>query len=294
MAADPERETVGSTVKPTPPVRRADDVVRSMIQAMARLGLGGQDLMARILARAGWRVSARSVGRYRKERPGPRPTSTDLDPIRPRRPVVARFVNHVWMMDVSQVKQFLGPDLFMGAVFDAFSRAPLSLQVFPVKPAAKDMARLLRAAARAVGAPRYLITDRGREFTAALFRSAAQRHCAVQRFACHESLYATARLERIWRTLKETAGLYRLRLPLTAQDLERRLELALLYYLSFRPHEGLRGATPGEAFIGCEPACLSAAEPPRGRRGEMGNPAPFRIDYLDPENRRFPILNPAA
>lgn len=49
-AADPNRNTVGSTVKPTPPVRRAADVVRSIIQAMARLGLGGPDLMARILA----------------------------------------------------------------------------------------------------------------------------------------------------------------------------------------------------------------------------------------------------
>ncbi len=58
-AADSEKHGVGSTVKPTPPVRHAADVVRSTIQAMTRLGLGGQDLMTRILARAGWRVSAR-------------------------------------------------------------------------------------------------------------------------------------------------------------------------------------------------------------------------------------------
>jgi hypothetical protein len=74
-AADPDIHSAGSTVKPTPPVRRAADVVRSIIQATTRLGLGGQDLMARILARAGWRVSARSVGRYRKERTLPAPPS---------------------------------------------------------------------------------------------------------------------------------------------------------------------------------------------------------------------------
>jgi hypothetical protein len=70
-AANPESRTVGSIVEPTPPVRRAADVVRSTAQLLARLGFGGQDLCARVLARAGWRVSARSIGRYRRERPQP-------------------------------------------------------------------------------------------------------------------------------------------------------------------------------------------------------------------------------
>lgn len=207
---------------------------------------------------------------------------------------MARFVRHVWMMDVSHVKQFLGPGLFMATVFDAFSRAPLILQVFAAKPAAKDMARMLRAAARAFGRPRYLITDRGGEFTATLFRDAVQRLGVVQRFASQDNLHATARLERFWRTLKETAGLYRLGLPLTREDLEQNLRLALLYYICFRPHEGLRGASPCEAFLGVEPAYLNAAAPPRGRRGEMPAGTPLRIDYLDPPNRRFPVLNRVA
>jgi len=79
-AADPERHSVGSTVKPTPPVRRAADVVRSTIRAMTRLGLGGQDLMARILARAGWRVPRAPLGATGRRssfpsRPRPSPVS---------------------------------------------------------------------------------------------------------------------------------------------------------------------------------------------------------------------------
>lgn len=75
-------------MKPTPPVRRAADVVRSLVQTMTRLGFGGQDLVARVLARAGWRVSARSVGRYRKERfgpvdPTPEPTRRKTTPASP-------------------------------------------------------------------------------------------------------------------------------------------------------------------------------------------------------------------
>ena len=87
--------------------------------------------------------------------------------------------------------------------------------------------------------------------------------------------------------------MYRLQLPLTAEDLEQRLALALFHYLCFRPHEGLRGATPAEAFLGIEPACRKAVEPPRGRPGERPAKAPFKVEYLDPTGR-FPILKPAA
>jgi transposase InsO family protein len=294
-AADPDKLSVGSTVKPTPPVRRAADVVRCTIQTMTRLGLGGQDLLARILARAGWRVSARSVGRYRKEAllPLPPPPAPG-DSARALRPVIARFVHHTWMMDVSQVKQFLGPDLHMAAVYDAFSRAPLALRVFQAKPSAKAMAILFRTAASTFGAPKYVITDQGGEFAALAFRKAVTRLGALQRFASKNNLFATARLERFWRTLKESAGLYRLGLPLTADDLEQRLALALLHYVCFRPHEGLRGATPAETLTGIEPACRNALEPPRGRPGEGPTASPFQIEHLDRANRRFPILKPAA
>lgn len=294
-AADPEKHSVGSTVRPTPPVRRAADVVRSTIQAITRLGLGGQDLMARILARAGWRVSARSVGRYRKEKLPPVPPLPESgEPARVPRPVVARFVHHVWMMDISHIKQFLGPDLYMAAVYDALSRAPLALEVFQVRPDARRMVRLLGSAARAFGHPKYLITDQGGEFTAIVFRQAVKRLGAVQRFASKDNLYATARLERFWRSIKESAGLYLFQLPLTPGDLEQRLAVALFHYVCFRPHEGLGGATPAEAFLGIAPACHNAVEPPRGRSGEGPVAVPFRIEHLDSGNRRFPILKPAA
>jgi hypothetical protein len=49
---------------------------------------------------------------------------------------------------------------------------------------------------------------------------------------------------------EQTAGSRALGLPLDRDDLEQRLEVALLFYLCFRPHEGLKGATPAEAFVG--------------------------------------------
>jgi hypothetical protein len=194
------------------------------------------------------------------------------------------------MMDISEVKQFLGPTLHMATVFDAFSRVPLVLQVFDQTPCGRDMSQILRTAARAFARPRYLITDKGGQFIEGTFLKTVRRLGAQHRFASTGSILATARLERFWRTLKETAGLCGPRLPLTREDLERRLELPILYYLSFRPHEGLRGATPAEAFLGTTPAHEAAVEPPRGRPGDGPARAPFEIDFLDPATRRLPLL----
>ena len=296
IAADPASRTVGVRVTPVPPVRKAADVVVAVAQLMAKMGFGGIDLSSRILARAGWRLSARSIGRFRREKPQPPVAPAPAPAARPPRPVKARFVHHVWMMDVTEVKQFLGPSLHLAAVFDAFSRVPLALRVFEGEmPTARDMGQLLRAAVRAFTRPRHVVTDLGTEFTGKAFASAVKHLGASQRFAAKDSIKATARLERFWRTIKETARLRRLHRPLTASDLEVRLEVALLYYICFRPHEGLDGAIPVEVFLGLEPAHLMAIEPPRAGPGNHAALAPpFEARFLDPVNRRFPILQRAA
>jgi transposase InsO family protein len=288
-SADPAARTCGPALSPVPPVRRLADSVRHVVRTMARLGFGGQDQIAATLARAGWRLSARSVRRVLKEKASTLPTPLPTVAERPR-PVVARFVHHVWMMDVTQVQTFLGLHQFhVAGIYDAFSRAPLALTVFDRRPNAPDMVRLLRRCARAFAPPRYLITDLGGEFIAKIFRRAVSRLGTRQRFASRENLYATARLERFWRTLKQSIAL-RWAAPLTREDLERRIEVALSHYLLFRPHQGLGGATPAEAFVGCEPACTRALSPPRARAGEMAPKAPFAVVFLDPVTRRFPVL----
>jgi transposase InsO family protein len=289
--ADPAKSTVGSPLSAVPPVVRLHDAARRLIQSMLQLGFGGEDMVARTLARAGWLVSARSLRRIGREgRIAPPPPTAPSGPS--GSPVVSNFVGHVLLVDVSVVRSFLGRELFLASVFDSFSRVPIALATYENKPGSAAMAKLLRAAARCVPAPQYVLTDRGGEFTGKLFERAVSRLGAIHRFGSVDNLFATARLERFWKTVKTLAGL-RLRPPLTLDDLDRRLENALTYYLVFRPHQGLHGATPTEALLGLEPACPKALKPPRGRPGEGPPLSPFAIDFLDRETKSFPFLRAA-
>jgi hypothetical protein len=77
--------------------------------------------------------------------------------------------------------------------------------------------------------------------------------------------------------------------PLVAEDLMAKIEMGLVHYSYFRPHQALGGATPAEIYFGRTPSHLSAIPPPRGRPGEGLMDLPFLIDYLDGE-RRLPVL----
>ena len=76
---------------------------------------------------------------------------------------------------------------------------------------------------------------------------------------------------------------------MAAKNLMEKIELGLLHYAHFRPHQGLDGATPAEIYFGRTPAHRSAMPPPRGRPGEGPVDSPFLIDYLDAE-RLLPVL----
>jgi hypothetical protein len=68
-----------------------------------------------------------------------------------------------------------------------------------------------------------------------------------------------------------------------------KIEIGLLHYAHFRPHQGVAGATPAEVYFGRVPSHLSAIPPPRGRPGEGPMDSPFRVEYLDME-RLLPVL----
>ena len=73
------------------------------------------------------------------------------------------------------------------------------------------------------------------------------------------------------------------------RDLEQRLAVTFRYYLWFRPHLGLAGATPGEVYCGTK-ASTTPIPLPRGRPGERHAVSIVpEVHYLDPE-RNLPYL----
>lgn len=265
----PESRTVGSLAKPVPPVTRFNDATRHLVQMMARFGFGGAQMIASHLALAGFRIAEKTVRNIKRERVVVPAAAPPLDSSKPGSPVVAKFVHHVWMMDVTEFKTLFGArTLYFAAAFDAFSRVPLAGMASAVKPSGPAMARLFHAAVARFGRPKYLITDLGGEFVAGVFKRAVKNLGTRQRFASADNIRATARLERFWKTLKEIARV-RLVPPLNLGDLEGRLGRALAYYAVHRPHTSLGNRTPLQAFLAAAPATLSGVCPADAR----GRPA---------------------
>jgi transposase InsO family protein len=289
--AGSEHDTVGSLLKPVPPVRRYADVVRHLVQTMPLVGFPGDRSIALHLGRVGWKLSRRSVQRMRHEKPV-QPTEAPTTE-RPRA-VRAKYPKHVWMLDLTEIPGFLRLFSFkLAVVLDVFSRAPLAARVFFQEPSGRDIAKLLTRTARSFGPPRRSVSDQGAQLKSDAFRDALARLGIKQRYGAIGRTGSIAIIERFFRTLKTTARLC-WRPPFLRRDLEHRLALAFRYYLWLRPHQRLAGATPGEIYLGRKPA--PAAVPlPRGRPGERHAVSVVpEVRYLDPDRRLPDLVRKAA
>ena len=292
-AFDPLTEdegTVGSLVKPIPPMVRIGDGVRELIQSMALHRFGGSGQIARTLWRAGERVSRRTVQRVRKEKILTPPPQTGHEG---GMVVTAKAPRHVTLLDITDLPLPFGLAPFkLAVVLDVFSRFPLAFQVYVQEPTAAAIKALFARAVASHGPIGHLVTDQGPQLTAAEFRRAVEEQGTRQRFGAIGQYGSIAIIERFWKTLKEL-----LALPsgpeITIRDWTRRVELALEYYAHHRPHSSLGGATPFEVFSGQPQAHLEARSPPRGRPGEATEPSPIRIRKFHPE-LPLPILVRAA
>lgn len=291
----PERKTVGSLLKPVPPVRRYHDTVRHLVRTLTIAGFPGDRSLAAHLGRAGWKLARRTIQRIRKEQPIVPPQAPLAQPDKARA-VRARYPHHVWMLDLTEIPGLLRLFRFkLIVVLDVFSRMPLAARVFFAEPSGRDVARLFAATAKCFGPPRHSVSDQGAQFTSRAFRCALARLGVRHRYGAIGRAGSIAIIERFFRTLKAIARL-RARPPLLRSDLERRLALAFDYYAWLRPHCGLAAATPVEVHLGTRAAHLDAITPPRGRPGEATGipPPPFELRYLDPENRLPYLVRKAA
>lgn len=289
--AHPGRRTIGSLIKPQPPVRRFADIVRYLVQTMALSGFGGNKRIAQTLARAGWKLASETVRRIRKEKSSAPPEAPVA--LKPRLVVTARHPNHVTMADLTDIPSLFRLFVFkLAVVFDVFSRFPLAARVFPREPSGSDLADLFQRSVQRFGPPTHFVSDQGSQFTSESFHKTIQHAHVSHRFGALGKVGSIALIERLWRSAKSLLGL-RLLPPLTQRELERRVQLALFYYAYLRPHQALEGATPAEIYFGLPPAHLSAVSPPIARRREGPLEAPFNVTFLDHE-RFLPVLIPKA
>lgn len=136
------------------------------------------------------------------------------------------------------------------------------------------------------------LTDQRTHFQARAFQRALRALGVRQRFGAIGKTGSIAIIERTWRSLTAALGV-RIWRPLTREDLEQRLALALVHYTVFRLHQALGGATPLEVYAGLKPTHVDGAHPPRGRPGEAAREPPFVVDHLDDE-RHLQVLLRAA
>lgn len=290
--AEPETEAIGNLVRAKPPLRGYDDVVKRLVQMLDAWDIGGSTKIAQMLARAGLKIGRETVRRYRRT---PRP-SHPADNSQPKPRVLrAKYANHIWLADLTEIRGFLGLFVYkLIVVLDLRSRYPLAFGVFKREPTSSQVLEVLVRAMRRHGRPRHFVSDQGSQFTATVFRETLDALAIRQRFGAIGQYGSIAIIERFWRTLKELLGV-RLWPPLSAAHLEARVQLSLFYYSSLRPHQGLGGATPAEFYFDETPAVQKAVPPPRKREATSTGEEtlPFEVIFLDPE-RRMPLLIPTG
>jgi transposase InsO family protein len=157
-----------------------------------------------------------------------------------------KWINRVWHIDLLTV-QVLWLRFSVAVILDGFSRRLLCLRVYRGTPRARDIAALVRRAAKQFGKPRFVITDHGTQFRRQ-FRAAMKMTGIIPVQARVRAPYLNGKLERAFRTFRVW---WRLVLTgLTQRGIQRRLDHFGAWFNEHRAHSALYGRTPQEAWDG--------------------------------------------
>ena len=150
-------------------------------------------------------------------------------------------------------------------VLDHYSRRVMRITAFKALPTSVAVQNLLDRTIDEVGtAPKYLISDKGKQFWCPEFKDWCDRKDITPRFGAVGKKGSIAVIERFIRSLKREC-LRVILVPLHAQAILRELALFADWYNEHRPHTGLAGRTPAEVYCGVEPASQLARFEPRAR-----------------------------
>lgn len=263
------------------PVNKFPEFVRYIVQRLQTLCPRlGKVKIAQVLARVGLHLGVTTIGRIRRERPTPEP-SHSVTTMPAARRVSAKYPNHVWHVDLTTVPTSSGfwtswlpfalPQWWpfcwwLAVVMDHYSRRVVGFTVFKRQPTSEKVRQFLGQVLAKVGeAPKYLVSDHGKQFACVAFKEWGRRHAIRQRLGAVGKPGSIAVVERFIRTLKEEGLAVLAVVPLLRRSLHREVSLFMGWYNSERPHMTLSGATPEEVYFGRRPACRSPRFEPRPR-----------------------------
>jgi transposase InsO family protein len=269
----------GTLIQISEPVNKFPYFVRYLVkQLKVLLPTMGKVRIAQVLARAGLHLGVTTVGRILKE-PEPMPEETATLEVVERRGVTARHPGDVWHIDLTTVPTGSGfwvpwipfalPQSWpfcwwVGVVVDHFSRAVVGFALFRDRPASSDVQGLLGRAIRHMGSPpRYIISDKGREFWCDSFKYWCHRRAIRPRFGAVGKQGSIATVERFIRSMKNEYT-RRIRIPLQIEAMRREVSLYATWYNEHRPNQALGGRTPREVHSGIQPANTRPRFEPRG------------------------------
>ena len=139
----------------------------------------------------------------------------------------------------------------------------MGIALFKRAPKSEEVCQFLGQVIGKVGAaPKYLVTDQGKQFSSQGFRSWCLRHAIRQRLGAVGKHGSIAVAERFIRTLKESMRTLT-QVPLLRRSFYREVTLTVCWYNTSRPHMTLKGATPDEVYFRRRPACRQPRFEPR-------------------------------
>jgi putative transposase len=300
------------------PVNKFPDFVRYLVkQLKVLLPTMGKVRIAQVLARAGLHLGATTVGRMLNE-PGPIPEEAIVAGVVETRLVTAKHPNDVWNVDLATVPTAAGfwiPWLpfalpqswpfcwWVAVVVDHFSRAVIGFAIFFGRPTSAEVQRSLGRAVRRVGhPPKYIISDKGRQFRCNSFRRWCRRRGIRPRFGAVGKCGSLAVVERFMRSLKMECT-RKMLVPLRLDAMRLEIALYVVWHNQHRPSQALGGRTPREVHEGLPPANEKCRFEPRAEwprrspcaspqaqiRGERGAKLTLMVGFLE-GRRHLPVI----
>ena len=260
------------------PVNKFPDFVRYLVQRLKILcPTMGKVRIADTLCRAGLHLGATTVGRILTEehRPSPDGEAQASDLV-----VVANRPNHIWHVDLTIVPTSAGfwaawfpfslpqrwPFCWWAAVvLDHYSRRVMCIKTFKALPTSAAVQGFLESTMGKAGvAPKYLISDKAKQFWCPEFMGWCDRKGITPRFGAVGKKGSIAVIERFIRSLKREC-MSKILVPLCEQAVLHELALFADWYNGHRPHSALAGQTPAEVYRGMKPASQRPRFEPRAR-----------------------------